>query len=480
MIERGLEPDFSSAALAEAKRLGGPPMASGDDVRDLRELLWCSIDNDDSRDLDQLTVAEPLASGGARMRVAVADVGAAVDPSSAMDDHALANTASIYTPPRVFPMLPERLSTDLTSLVPGEDRLAVVIEMRVDGDGASHESHVCRARVRNRAKLTYRSVGAWLEGQDELPALIAAIPGLAENLRLQDQVAHSLEARRHEQGALELESIEPRAEFVGDEVRSLVSERRNRARELIENVMIAANGAIARFLAARGAPLLRRVVRSPERWPRIVEIARAHGERLPSEPDAKALHGFLVRRRAADPVTFPDLSLAIIKLLGRGEYVVGYPGQEVAGHFGLAASDYTHSTAPNRRYPDLVTQRVLQASLAKRPPPYSRDQLEALATHCTAKGNDIQKIERLMRKAAAACLLAGQVGHEFDGIVTGASEKGTWVRVFEPPVEGRVEQGSGGLDVGDRVRVKLIGVDPARGHIDFARVRHLGVTAHER
>jgi VacB/RNase II family 3'-5' exoribonuclease len=475
MRQRGLEPDFPAPALAEVERLVAPtgPFEAG--VRDLRNLVWCSIDNDDSRDLDQLTVASALPAGGAKVMVAVADVSALVASGSAVDAHAVANTTSIYTPPQNFPMLPERLSTDLTSLGPGEDRLAVVVETVVDGDGGTGASSVYRAVVRNQAKLAYSSVGAWLEGKGALPAAIDAVPGLADCLRLQDQAAQRLKSFRHEHGALELETIEVRAHFDGDAVTGLKAEERNRAKEIIEDFMIAANGAIARFLEGRGFPVMRRVVRSPERWQRIVDIANAHEDRLPAEPDAKALHDFLIRRRAADPLRFPDLSLSVIKLLGRGEYVASFPGADVTGHFGLAVSDYTHSTAPNRRYPDLITQRLLKAALAGQPAPYGREQLVTLASHCTRKEDDAQKVERLLRKAAAACLLDGQIGREFDGIVTGASPKGTWARIFDPPVEGRIEQGASGLDVGDRVRVKLIHTDPERGFIDFARAGHTAV-----
>ncbi len=469
MLQRGLEPDFPAPALAEVERLAAPEAPFEAAVRDLRDLLWCSIDNDDSRDLDQLTVAVALPDGGVTVMVAVADVSVLVASDSAVDRHAAANTTSVYTPPQNFPMLPERLSTDLTSLGPGEDRLAVVVETVVDGEGRSGASSIYRAVVRNQAKLAYPSVGAWLEGTGEMPGQVGAVPGLADCLRLQDQAAQRLKSYRHEHGALELETIEVRAQFDGDAVSGLVADARNRAKEIIEDFMIAANGTIARFLDGHGFPVMRRVVRSPERWQRIVDIALAHEDRLPAEPDAKALHDFLVRRRAADPLRFPDLSLAVIKLLGRGEYVASFPGADVTGHFGLAVSDYTHSTAPNRRYPDLITQRLLKAALSGQPAPYAREQLETLALHCTRKEDDAQKVERLLRKAAAACLLDGQIGRAFDGIVTGASPKGTWARIFDPPVEGRITQGSQGLDVGDRVRVKLIHTDPERGFIDFAR-----------
>jgi len=466
---RGFEADFSAAVLAEVRSLTPLTGPYGAEVRDLRTLPWCSIDNDDSRDLDQLTVAEAIAGGGTRVLVAVADVSAAVAPGSALDKHAAVNTTSIYTPPQNFPMLPDRLSTDLTSLVRDEDRLAVVVELVADDSGASGASSVYPAVVRNHAKLAYPSVGAWLEGGAAVPTGVGAVPGLADNLRLQDRIAQRLKARRHERGALELETIEVRAHFDGGAVSGLAAETRNRARELIEDLMIAANGAIARFLEGHRFPILRRVVRAPARWPRIVEIARASGEELPPAPDAPALNAFLLKRRAADPLRFADLSLAVIKLLGRGEYAASFPDQEVTGHFGLAVSEYTHSTAPNRRYPDLITQRLLKAALAGHEPPYTPEQLTALAAHCTQKEDDAQKVERLVQKAAAACLLGDRIGREFDGLVTGASPRGTWVRVFDPPVEGRVEHGSEGLDVGDRVRVTLLRTDPERGFIDFAR-----------
>ena len=475
MTERGLEPDFSPAALEEAQHLAAPGSPFDADVRDLRDLVWCSIDNDDSRDLDQLTVAAGLPEGNARVLVAVADVSTSVRPGSAVDTHAATNTTSVYTPPRNFPMLPERLSTDLTSLGQDGDRLAIVIEIVVDEVGSAGASNVYRAAVRNKAKLAYSSVGAWLEGKGGMPPAIGAVPGLADNLRLQDQVAQRLRAHRCEHGALELETLEVHARLEGDAVVGLEREERNRAKELIEDLMIAANGVIARFLKGHDFPIMRRVVRSPERWQRIVDIAQHLGDRLPPEPDAKALQEFLLRRRAADALRFPDLSLSVIKLLGRGEYVASFPGQEVTGHFGLAVSDYTHSTAPNRRYPDLATQRLVKAAVAETGVPYARPQLEALAAHCTQREDDAQKIERLLRKAAAACLLSERIGSEFDGIVTGASPKGTWARIFDPPAEGRIERGQEGLDVGDQVRVKLTHTDPEHGFIDFARVAHVAV-----
>ena len=469
MSERGLATDFSRDALAEVKRIVDPPPGSDTSARDLRGLPWCSIDNDDSRDLDQLTVAEPLPGGAVKTLVAVADVDSIVKHGSALDDHAHQNTTTVYTAAQIFPMLPEELSTDLTSLNEREDRLAIVVEAIVESDGSLRAGDVYRARVRNQAKLAYDSVSSWLRGAGPMLDGIAAVKGLAENLRLQDEVAQKLKELRAEQGALDLETIEPRAVFEDGEMRDLVVQEKNRARELIEDFMIAANGITARFLASKRLPSLRRVVRSPERWARIVDLAAGYRETLPLEPDARALENFLRRRRIADEVGFPDLSLTVVKLLGKGEYVAEGPEQTPLGHFGLAVRDYTHSTAPNRRYPDLITQRLLKAALDGAGSPYSNEALSGLARHCTEKEDDANRVERLVRKAAAACLLANRIGERFDGIVTGASKKGTWVRIFRPPVEGKLEQGWEGLDVGDRVRVKLVHTDVERGFIDLAR-----------
>ena len=467
MAEYGLEPEFPPRALAEARALpDAPPDGTG--AADLRGLLWCSIDNDDSLDLDQLTVAEGDTDGGTRVLVAVADVAATVRPGSAIDAHARANTTSVYTPARIFPMLPDRLSTGLTSLNPGEDRPAIVVGMTVDGAGAVVAHDVRRALVHNHAKLAYPSVGAWLQGEAGMPAALAAVPGLAENLRLQHAAAQRLRARRRAQGALDLQTLEVHARFGGGAVVGLEVEPRDRAKELIEDFMIAANGVVARFLAGHRFPVLRRVVHEPERWPRIVDLADAHGFILPDEPDAPALNAFLEEQRVADPERFPDLSLAVVKLLGSGEYEATRPGEPIDGHFGLAVTHYAHSTAPNRRYPDLITQRLVKAALAGAPSPYSGERLVELAAHCTRQEDQAQKVERRVRKSAAACLLAGRLGDEFDGFVTGASPKGTWVRAVDPPVEGRVVEGADDLDVGDAVRVRLVDADPERGFIDFA------------
>ena len=468
MLERGLAPDFSPRALAELEGLAGPqPEKVGND-RDLRHLAWCSIDNDDSRDLDQLSLAEPLPDGSTKVFVAVADVDALVSRDSAIDEHARGNTTSVYTAARTFPMLPEKLSTDLTSLNYASDRHALVVEMVV-GDGGLVRSAVYEALVRNKAQLAYRGVAAWLEGKGPAPEGIAAVPGLAENLRLQDRVAQQLRALRHEHGALTLETIEPRMVFDDGSLREMDAERKDRAKELIEDLMIAANGVTARFLAANGLPSLRRVVRTPKRWDRIRELAAEHDGRLPEAPDARALEDFLSRARGRDPLRFPDLSLSVIKLLGAGEYAVEGPGSAPEGHFGLAVRDYSHSTAPNRRYPDLITQRLLKAALRGGKQPYESGEMAELARHCTEKEDAAKKVERQVRKSAAALLLEHRIGERFDAIVTGAADKGTWVRLLHPPIEGRLADGLIGLDVGQRVRVQLVSTDVERGYIDFQR-----------
>ncbi len=467
MTERGLLPDFSSAALEELARIPAAPSLELTQIRDLTGLLWASIDNDDSRDLDQLTVAEVMPGDKTKIRIAVADVDSIVKDGSAIDQHARHNTTSVYTAATIFPMLPEHLSTDLTSLNHNEDRLSVVVEMVIGADASLQEFDIYRARVRNRAKLAYNSVAAWLDGSGDLPEAIASTAGLAENLRLQDRVAQELKNLRHAHGALSFETIEAKPIFDGDNVRELAVERKNRAKEIIEDFMIAANGATARFLQSKRFPSLRRVVRMPKRWDRIVAIADENGFRLPPTPDARALEQFLTKSRAADPDHFPDLSLTIIKLMGPGEYVAELPGATAPGHFGLAVRDYTHSTAPNRRYPDLITQRFLKAAIGGDSLPYRYDELEILARHCTAQEDAANKVERQVTKSAAALLLESRIGERFDTIVTGAGPKGTWVRLLHPPIEGRLTGASADIDVGRRIRVQLIHVDIDRGFIDF-------------
>ena len=470
MLDRGLLADFSAAALAELGRLQAPAATAGQPVRDLRHLLWASIDNDDSRDLDQLTVAETMPGDRIKILVAIADVDWLVKNGSAIDKHAHHNTTSVYTAAEIFPMLPEKLSTDLTSLNFNEDRLSLVVEIAVGANGSLQESNIYRAWVRNQAKLAYNSVAAWLEKPGITPDAMVAVKGLAENLRLQDRVAHSMKNFRHSRGALSLETIEAKVVFDGDQIRALEIAAKNRAREIIEEFMIAANGVVARYLSARKFLSIGRVVRTPKRWDRIVEIAGEHKFRLPDIPDSKALEEFLLKENAADPLHFPDLSLAVIKLLGSGEYTAGLSEDNAPGHFGLATKDYVHATAPNRRYPDLLTQRLLKAALEGKPAPYRKDELDVLAVHCTEAEDAARKVERQVGKSAAALLLESRLGEQFDSIVTGAAAKGTWVRLLTIPVEGKVVSGFQGLDVGDRTRVQLISVNVQRGFIDFRKI----------
>lgn len=467
MSERGLEPDFSARVECELAAITGPGDEAAASIRDLTALLWCSIDNDDSRDLDQLTVCELIDGGAVRLLVAIADVDTLVKKGSAIDDHALINTTSVYTSARIFPMLPERLSTDLTSLNAGQDRLALVSEMVFNADASLAGATVYRARVKNKAKLAYDAVSAWIEGQGGLPAAAAAVPGMEAQLRTQDALAQQLRVRRHEKGSLQFETFQPHAVFKGEQVVGIRQQEQNRARQLIEEVMIATNGCTARYLASHGGASLRRVVRSPERWLRIVEVAAGYGEILPNEPDSRALEVFLAKRHRIDPLRFPDLSLVIIKLMGAGEYVVEAPGEPPIGHFGLAERDYTHSTAPNRRFPDLITLRLLKAALADAVSPYSNAELGELALHCTRQEDAARKVERRLRKSEAALLLQSQIGQNFDGLVIGSAADGAWVRIFSPPAEGKLVGSGASLRVGDKVQVKLVATDVEHGFIDF-------------
>jgi len=421
-------------------------------------------------DLDQLTVAEALPNKRVKILVAVADVDSLVKKDSAIDEHARKNTTSVYTAGKIFPIFPERFSTDLTSLNDQEDRSAMVIEMVISDVGKVESSDIYRALVRNRAKLAYNSIGAWLEGKGPMPDAVGVIPGIAENLRIQDQVAQQMKALRHEHGALDLQTLEARPVFDGDDLQDMRADERNRAKEIIEDFLIAANGVTARFLQGNKIPSLRRMVRSPKRWGRIVEIAAQHNSQLPPEPDSRALAGFLAEQKAADPLRFPDLSLSVIKLLGPDEYVVESRDETAPGHFGLAVKNYTHSTAPNRRFPDLITQRILKAALNGSSRSYSQDELKELARHCTQKEDDANKVERLVAKSASAMLLASRIGEQFDAICTGAADKGTWVRIFHPPIEGRLLCGYEGIDVGTRLKVQLIDTDVEKGYIDFKKI----------
>jgi exoribonuclease-2 len=470
MLDNGLLPDFGAAAVNQANSLISSATDAAPEISDLRGLLWASIDNDTSRDLDQLTVSVPADGGANRILVAIADVDALVKIGSPIDDHARENTTSVYTPAMIFSMLPEKLSTDLTSLGENEERLAVVVDMTIDSAGKITQSEIYRARVLNRAKLAYNSVAAWIEGAAPEVAGIAGVVGMDQQLRAQDHVAQSLRAVRRARGALDLETIEAQPVFTAGVLSDLQPDATNRAKQLIEEFMVAANGVTAQFLSSKGFSSLRRVLRTPKRWDRIVALAKELGESLPAAPSAPALNAFLAKRRQAAPALYPDLSLSIVKLLGSGEYTLLVPGQPVQGHFGLAVLDYAHSTAPNRRFPDLIAQRLLKAALTTHPAPYTASQIEELAAHCTLQEHNAAKVERTVGKSAAALLLAPRIGAKFDATVTGANEKGTWVRIASPSTEGKLVRGFAGLDVGDRVQVVLLHTDVARGFIDFAKV----------
>jgi len=468
MKGRGFDPDFPPAVQKQLAdlRTHPPQIAAGKDVRDLRNLLWSSIDNDTSRDLDQIEVAERQPNGDVKVQVGIADVDAFVPRQTAIDQHAARETTTVYAGVRNFPMLPEELSTGKTSLLENQDCLSVVIEFVVDAGGHVTSSNVYRALVRNHAQLQYNSLGAWLEG-GTAPAKVAASADLQAQLRLQDEVAQKLKNQRFENGALSLQTDELRPLILNDQVVDMQKQQKNHATELIEDFMIAANGVVARMLEKVSS--LRRIVKQPERWDRIVQLAAAHGEKLPPDPDSKALNDLLLKRKAADPDHFADLSLTVIKLIGPGEYVLERPGDPSPGHFGLAVQDYTHSTAPNRRFPDVVTQRLIKAMLAGRANPYSDAELTAIAANCTEKEDAARKVEREMSKRLAAVAMQNRIGATFDAIITGVTPKGTFVRALQPHVDGLLAQGAQGLDVGDKLRVKLIRTDVQHGFIDFAR-----------
>ncbi|MEP7156231.1 MAG: RNB domain-containing ribonuclease [Betaproteobacteria bacterium] len=470
MLQHAMEPDFSPAALAEAGAAKPAPIVQDGQVRDLRNLLWASIDNDDSRDLDQLSVSLPLADGAVKILIAIADVDCLVKKGSAMDAHAAINTTSVYTVAGIFPMLPEKLSTDLTSLNEGQERVAMVVEMTVAADGSITAGNLYRAIVLNRARLAYNAVAAWLEGGAPAPAKVSALPGMEQQLRTQDTAAQALKRARHANGALELETPDVQPLYKDGVLADMLPAKKNRARELIEEFMVASNGVTARFLDQKKLPSLRRVLPVPRRWDRIMALAASVGDVLPAAPDAVALDAFLGRRRQADPQHFPDISLAVVKLLGAGEYALCLPGQTSVGHFGLAVKDYMHTTAPNRRFPDLVAQRLLKSALAGQSSTYSAEELAAIARQCTQQEGNAAKVERQIRKSATAQLMVSRVGSRFSAVVTGASEKGVWVRVSGPTAEGRLVRGFAGLDVGDRVDVELLSTDVVRGFIDFATV----------
>ena len=473
MIASGFEPQFPPAVDAQLRSIAAQPPAAapGPDVRDLRGLLWSSIDNDTSRDLDQIEVAERLPGGVVRVLVGIADVDAFVPTHSAIDAHAGIETTTVYAGVKNFPMLPEALSNGASSLLEGADKLCIVIETIVGADGVVQCGDVYRAVARNKAQLTYNAVGAWLESRGPAPAKVAASTELQAQLKLQSDAAQTLRRARFKHGALDIDTIEVHPILLNDQVVDLARQQTNQATELIEDFMIASNGAVARLLESKRVSSIRRIVREPKRWDRIVELAASLGATLPAAPDSKALNEFLAARRSADPDRFPDLSLSVIKLMGPGEYVLERPGDPEPGHFGLAVQDYTHSTAPNRRYADLVTQRLVKSVLAGRPQPYADDELARIATTCTVKEDAARKVERAMSKRIAAVVMTRRIGETFDAIVTGVTDRGTFVRILQPHVEGLLAQGKEGLDVGDRLRVTLVRTDVERGFIDFVRVK---------
>ncbi len=469
MIETGFQPDFPAGTGTELAAIQAhPELPAAPGAQDLRSLLWSSIDNDTSKDLDQIEWAEQLPDGRIRVLIGVADVDARVPIGSVIDGHARSETTSVYTGVKVFPMLPAELSEGITSLNENEDRVAHVIEFSVDPAGTASDGKVYAALVRNRAQLAYNGVGAWLEGKAPAPAKVAASADLAAQLKLQDTAAQRMVGNRFQHGALDLETIETRPVLQGEEAVEIARLEKNRATSLIEEFMVAANGVIARTFEDAGVASIRRIVRTPKRWDRIVEVAEGLGTTLPAEADSKALNDFLLAQKQKDPDHFPDLSLTIVKLMGPGEYVLVKPNEVSPGHFGLAVQDYTHSTAPNRRFPDVVTQRLMKAWLAKAPQPYSEDDLSAIAARCTLMEDNARKVEREMEKRIAAVVLHPHIGQSYRAIVTGVNKYGTFVRTLDPHVEGMVVSGSKGLDVGDKVTVKLVSTDPQRGFIDFA------------
>ncbi|MGO9318427.1 MAG: RNB domain-containing ribonuclease [Terracidiphilus sp.] len=469
MIEHGFQPDYPAGTDKELAALQAhPELPAAPGAQDLRNLLWSSIDNDTSKDLDQIEWTEQLPDGRIRVLVGVADVDARVHIGSIIDGHAKSETTSVYTGVKVFPMLPSELSEGITSLNENEDRVAGVIEFSVDQAGTTSDGKTYRALVRNHAQLAYNSVGAWLEGRGPAPAKVAASADLAAQLKLQDTAAQRMVGGRFQHGALDLETIETRPVMLDQEAVEIAKLEKNRATSLIEEFMVAANGVIARTFEDAGVASIRRIVRTPKRWDRIVEVAAGLGTKLPAEPDSKALNDFLLAQKKKDPDHFPDLSLTVIKLMGPGEYVLVKPNEVSPGHFGLAVQDYTHSTAPNRRFPDMVTQRLMKALLAKTPQPYSEGDLNAIAVHCTLMEDNARKVEREMEKRIAAVVLQKRIGQSFPAIVTGVNNYGVFVRTLDPHVDGMVVSGGKGLDVGDKVTVKLVSTDPQRGFIDFA------------
>ena len=470
MQEKGLEPEFSKEVHDQLESINSSGADADPDIQDLTHLLWCSLDNDDSEDLDQLTACSRLGDGNHRIYVAIADVDSLIKKDTPIDQHAKQNTASVYTSARIFPMLPEKLSTNLSSLNFNQTRLALVTEMVVSDIGEVLGSSIYRAKVCNKAKLAYDAVSAWIGGVGPMPAAMSAVDGMEEQILTQDQIAQKLRTKRHDAGSLQLEIFQPKAIFEGERIIGIAEQEHNRGRQLIEEFMIATNQSTALFLLKKGIPSLRRVVRSPDRWLRIVELAKQYGEVLPSDPDSKALSEFLAKRNKIDPLRFPDLSLVVVKLMGPGEYVMEQPGANPIGHFGLAVQDYMHSTAPNRRFPDLITLRMLKCAIKNEPSPYDNQELYSLALHCTIQEDAIRKTERRMRKSEAALFLEPYIGKDFDGVITGITPNYGWVRIFNPPAEGMLLKLPRGASIGNKLRVKLVSTDVEMGHINFMQV----------
>lgn len=470
MKEKGLEPDFSKEVYDQLDSIHHPGEDTDSKIQDLTTLLWCSLDNDDSEDLDQLTTCSDLGNGSHKIYVAIADVDALIKKDSPIDRHAKLNTASVYTSSRIFPMLPEKLSTNLTSLNLHEVRLALVTEIIIGPSGEIQGSTIYRATVCNQAKLAYDAVSAWIDNKSEAPAGIRSVPGMDIQLKTQDSIAQKLREKRHQAGSLQLEIFQPKAIFEGERIIGIAEQEHNRGRQLIEEFMIATNESTAHFLLKKQIPSMRRVVRSPERWLRIVQLAKQYGTILPNEPDSKALSEFLAKQHVADPLRFPDLSLVVVKLMGPGEYVLEQPGADPIGHFGLAIQDYMHSTAPNRRYPDLITLRMLKQAIANKPNAYDSQELHSLALHCTTQEDAIRKVERRVRKSEAALFLEPHIGKEFDGIITGITPNYGWVRIFNPPAEGMLLRLPKEASIGNKLRVQLVSTDVELGHINFIKV----------
>ena len=469
MRDNGFVAVFPQEVLDQVKALKeNRQTQTNGSIQDFRNLLWSSIDNESSRDLDQIEYAEQLDNGDMRILVGIADVDALVPKDSPIDKFAAQNTVTVYTESEIFAMLPEDLSTGLTSLNENQDRLAIIVELVVKENGDVPGNNVYRGLVRNHAKLAYESVGAWLDENAPMPEKIANSPDLKAQILLQQKAADRLHEFRKAKGALEFESIESSAVVVNGQIRDIKSVEPNSARKIIENFMVAANVEMAEFLDNHNSLSLRRVVKTPERWDRIREVAADLGEDLPEQPDAQALAGFLDKRRAADPEHFPDLSLSIVKLIGAGEYVVQRPGEDGNGHFGLGVRDYAHSTAPNRRYPDIVVQRLVKAAIDGETAPYSEDELNAIAEQCNEQERAARKVERKMRKIVAATVMQNRVGQDFEAIVTGKTASGTFARILRPPVDGRIVKGEEDVRVGQKIEVKLLSADPRNGFIDFA------------